>query len=185
MGHHSVLEHVNVTFGLEGMSRSCSHQLVRHRIASYSQQSQRYVKFKDGSIDYVLPKSIEKGTAVEKDFIEFMKQAADFYQFLINSGLPSEDARFVLPNACCTNITMTVNARELIEMCKLRMCVTAQWEIREMFWTIKCLIKSNKHLSFLHPYLSPKCDWLDFCPEGSRCCGRHEVKETKNEKVTP
>jgi len=185
MGHHSVLEHVNVTFGLEGMSRACSHQLVRHRIASYSQQSQRYVQFKDGSIDYVLPKSIKKDTGLEVDFIIFMKQATDFYQFLIDSGLPSEDARFALPNACCTNITMTVNARELIEMCKLRMCTTAQWEIREMFWTISSLIKSHKHLSFLNPYLSPKCDWLDFCPEGARCCGRHEVKETKNGKVTP
>ena len=72
MGHHSVLEHVNITFGLEGMSRACSHQLVRHRIASYSQQSQRYVQFKDGSIDYVLPKSIKKDTGLEVDFIIFM-----------------------------------------------------------------------------------------------------------------
>ena len=180
MGHHSVLEHVNLTFGLEGMSRACSHQLVRHRIASYSQQSQRYVKLNKGNtIDYVLPESIDKDSLIAEDFHACMTQATDFYKFLIEQGIPSEDARFVLPNACCTNITMTVNARELIEMCKVRLCATAQWEIRDMFGLMRSLVKSNRHLSFLYPYLNPKCDWIKFCPEGDRSCGRHKVKDKK------
>lgn len=185
MGHHSVLEHVNMTFGLEGMSRACSHQLVRHRIASYSQQSQRYVKFNKGKIiDYVLPKSIKKESIVDDSFKEFMAHASDFYRFLIEHNVPAEDARFVLPNAACTNITMTVNARELIEMCKVRLCTTAQWEIREMFGSIRSLIQSHRHLSFLYPYLKPKCDWIKFCPEGDRSCGRYTVKDKKDERNT-
>jgi len=151
--------------------------LVRHRIASYSQQSQRYVKFDKGNIvDYVLPKSIKDSSNGGVDFNEFMIQATNFYKYLIASGVPAEDARFVLPNACCTNIIMTVNARELIEMCKVRLCKTAQWEIRSIFETIICLIKSNKQLSFLSPFLKPKCDWVNFCPEGDRSCGRYKAK---------
>jgi thymidylate synthase (FAD) len=185
MGHHSVLEHVNMTFGLEGMSRACSHQLVRHRIASYSQQSQRYVKFnKHNTLDYVLPKSIKEESVMEDSFHDFMKHVSGFYNFLITHSIPAEDARFVLPNACCTNIIMTVNARELIEMCKVRLCTTAQWEIREMFDMIKATIKSNRHLSFLYTYLNPKCDWIKFCPEGDRCCGRYNIKDKKDEKGT-
>ena len=177
MGHHSVLEHVSMTFAISGISRACSHQLVRHRIASYSQQSQRYVEFKNGVIDYVVPASIKKGSVLETTFAEYLATATDFYQFLLKNSVTAEDARFVLPNACSTNIVMTVNARELIEMCKVRLCSTAQWEIRGMFNLIRKSVKSNKELKFIAKYLLPKCDWLKFCNEGKRSCGKYPTTE--------
>ena len=180
MGHHSVLEHVSMTFSIEGISRACSHQLVRHRIGvSFSQQSQRYIKF-GRNLPYVIPESISMDEyGLKKDFIEHMDRVMDFYEYLIEQGVPNEDARFVLPNACCTNLVMTVNARELIEMCKIRMCATAQWEIQSMFHMIATMVAKNKNLSFLYGYLKPKCDWVGFCPEGKRSCGRHKPKEVK------
>ena len=177
MGHHSVLEHVSVTFAIDGMSRSCSHQLVRHRLTSFSQQSQRYVQFDGANLKTVMPDSIKNKANLKESYDIFMEQVSEFYEFLLDEGVPREDARFVLPNACCTNLVMTVNVRQLIEMCKLRMCSTAQWEIRAMFLIIKNIILYDKHLSFLWRYLNPKCDWLLYCPEGDRCCGRHKVNK--------
>lgn len=173
MGHHSVLEHVNITFAIDKISRACSHQLVRHRIASYSQQSQRYVKY--DKIDYVVPASIKEGTIMEENFREFMEHVNLFYKFLVEHSIPEEDARFALPNACCTNITMTVNARELIEMCKVRLCSTSQWEIKKLFNMIRTCISAHKELNFIEPYLMAKCDWIKFCPEGKRSCGKHQT----------
>ncbi len=120
MGHHSVLEHVAITFAIDKISRACSHQLVRHRIASYSQQSQRYVKY--NKIDYIIPPSINANEEYCEGFEKFMEDISYNYNELIELGVEPEDARYILPNAVATNITMTVNARELIEMCKLR-CV--------------------------------------------------------------
>ena len=170
MGHHSVLEHVSITFAIDKISRACSHQLVRHRIASYSQQSQRYVKY--DNIDFVIPPSINKNEEVVLGFLAFMEDIQFNYNQLIDLGVEPEDARYILPNAVATNITMTVNARELIEMCKLRLCTNAQWEIRNMFELICICIKKNKDLNFLSEYLGPKCVWLKFCNEGKRSCGR-------------
>lgn len=175
MGHHSVLEHVSMTLSIEGISRNCSHQLVRHRIGvSFSQQSQRYVK---DCPDFVTPPSIEKDKVLSGDFNEYMQRATDFYHYLLESGIEAEDARFVLPGAACTNLVMTVNARELIEMCKVRLCTKAQWEIRNLFKEIRNIIHRNKQLSFLSPYLTPKCDWIKFCPEGDRGCGKYGGKK--------
>ena len=147
-----------------------------------SQQSQRYVKF--DKIDYVIPPSIANNNEICAGFEQYMDHVSLAYGELLELGVNPEDARFILPNACCTNITMTVNSRELMEMCKLRLCATAQWEIREMFGAMKQLIKANRHISFLYPYLNPKCDWIEFCPEGDRCCGRHKTKDNKDERCT-
>jgi len=172
MGHHSVLEHINITFAIDNISRACSHQLVRHRIASYSQQSQRYVNFKKG-FGYVIPPTIGVNKELEQEYIDMMDNLSGFYKYMVDVyDMPAEDARYLIPNACCTNITMTVNARELIEMCKLRLCDTAQWEIRTMFESIKACVSSNRHLRFLSEYLSPKCEWIKYCPEGKKSCGK-------------
>ena len=130
-GHGSVLEHCTFTFSIEGISRACSHQLIRHRIASYSQQSQRYVRGE--FFDYVTPKSItDGGTLLLEKYDEFMDETMKFYTQMVNSGIPKEDARYILPNATTTNIVVTMNARELLHFIGLRMDKRAQWEIREL-----------------------------------------------------
>lgn len=129
-GHGSVLEHCVFTFSIEGISRACSHQLVRHRIASYSQQSQRYV---DGSkFGYVIPPEIKKNENFKKAFDSYMKNTMNFYNGLVALGIKKEDARYLLPNATTTNIVVTMNARELLHFIELRSSPRAQWEIREL-----------------------------------------------------
>ncbi|OPY33694.1 MAG: FAD-dependent thymidylate synthase [Methanomassiliicoccales archaeon PtaU1.Bin124] len=128
MGHHSVIEHAYYTFSLEGVSRALTHQLVRHRVASFSQQSQRYVNMLKA--EYVLPPSIEKDPEAKRVFEEAMDNAWEAYQKLAEK-MPVEDARYVLPNACTSNIMVTMNARELMHFFSLRCCNRAQWEIRE------------------------------------------------------
>jgi len=129
-GHHSVIEHASFTFSVSGVSRSLTHQLVRHRIASYSQQSQRYVRLDNPN--FVTPISIKEDAKSLNEYNKFMDSALNLYKSLINRKIPIEDARFVLPNATYTNITITMNARELIHFFKLRCSADAQWEIREM-----------------------------------------------------
>lgn len=129
-GHHSVIEHASFTFSVSGVSRALTHQLVRHRIASYSQQSQRYVKLNKPT--FVTPSSIEKDKNALLEYNRFMKSAWEMYNKLIEKNITPEDARFVLPNATTTNITITMNARELIHFFKLRCTPEAQWEIRQM-----------------------------------------------------
>lgn len=129
-GHGSVLEHCTFTFAVEGISRACSHQLVRHRIASYSQQSQRYVK--GDKFGYVIPPEIEKREDLKKVFDEHMRNTRTLYNTLVLSGVKKEDARYLLPNATTTNILVTMNARELLHFIELRTSPRAQWEIREL-----------------------------------------------------
>jgi len=128
MGHHSVIEHAYYTFSLEGVSRALTHQLVRHRVASYSQQSQRYVNMLKA--EFVVPPTIEADEAAKKEYLAAMENAWESYQKLAEK-VPVEDARYVLPNACETNIIVTMNARELMHFFSLRCCNRAQWEIRE------------------------------------------------------
>jgi len=128
MGHMSVFEHASATFEVSGISRACSHQLVRHRIASYSQQSQRYVN--EGNFSYVTPDTID-GEALEI-YEEFMEKARETYGCLREKGVPKEDARFVLPNACETKIRVTMNFREYRHFIKLRTAEGAQWEIKKL-----------------------------------------------------
>ena len=130
LGHQSPLEHCTFTFGIEGVSRALSHQLVRHRIASYSQKSQRYVK--EGQFEYIIPPTISENEICPNVFEDFMKNAQWTYDFLINNGIPAEDARFVLPNACETKLIMTMNIRSLLHFFEERCCNRAQWEIRQM-----------------------------------------------------
>ncbi|MDD5020966.1 MAG: FAD-dependent thymidylate synthase [Endomicrobiaceae bacterium] len=130
-GHLSVLEHASFTFAIEGVSRALLAQLTRHRIASFSVQSQRYVKFKNG-IDCVVPPIIKKNKELLKEYQEFLKTSEKYYEKLLNAEIPAEDARYVLPNAASTKIVLTMNVRELRHFFALRCCNRAQWEIRDM-----------------------------------------------------
>lgn len=130
-GHGSILEHCCFTFSIEGISRACSHQLVRHRIASYSQQSQRYVRGE--KFGAVIPKSIEKDDGAYHHYCEVLDKISSAYVLLVDKyKIPKEDARYLLPNATTTNIVVTMNARELLHFIGLRSSQRAQWEIREL-----------------------------------------------------
>jgi thymidylate synthase (FAD) len=164
MGHVSVLEHVSFTYGVEGLSRAASHQLVRHRIASYSQQSQRYVAAEFG---YVAPATVVRGTARAK-FERHMKRSATLYREMLAAGIPAEDARFVLPNATETKILVTMNARELRHFFALRACRRAQWEIRGLAMEMLRIAKEKAPLLFEDA--GPGC-LRGRCPEGKMTCG--------------
>jgi thymidylate synthase (FAD) len=130
-GHHSVFEHACATFRVRGVSRACSHQLVRHRLASYSQRSQRYVKEREAI--FVTPPSVRAaGAEAEGFYRKSMLAAWDAYLELMSRGVPREDARYVLPNACATEIVMSANFREWLHVLELRLAPDAQWEIAEL-----------------------------------------------------
>lgn len=175
-GHHSVLEHAQFTFFISGVSRALSHQLVRHRIGvSYSQQSQRYCAFEDG-FNYVIPPSISKDPELLGKFKELMTQINDTYQYFLDNVIPAEDARMVLPNACTTNLTVSINLRALIHLCQERLCNNAQYEIRNMVKQMAKLITDK--IPELKPYLVPKCKALGYCNESpSRTCGCMPLKK--------
>lgn len=170
-GHTSVVEHANFTFSLEGISRACSHQLVRHRIASYSQQSQRYTKPDD--IEYVTPPSINKEASARENFQKAMKMAWKAYENLMEKeDVPKEDSRFVLPNATKTNVVMTMNARSLLNFFELRTCLHAQWEIRAV--ANKMLSEVKKVAPVIFEDAGPPCKRNGVCPEKDPDCKFYE-----------
>ncbi|MCL2144223.1 MAG: FAD-dependent thymidylate synthase [Endomicrobia bacterium] len=164
-GHHSVLEHASFTFGAEGVSRALLAQLTRHRIASFSVQSQRYVKFKTG-VEFITPGTIKKDKNLLKKYEEFLKSTEKLYKEYLDAGIPAEDARYILPNASATKIIMTMNARELRHFFSLRCCNRAQWEIREMSCRMLNLVK--KEAPILFSDAGPDCLRLG-CRESFPC----------------
>ena len=148
-GHHSVFEHIYFTFKIEGISRACSHQLVRHRHCSFTQRSQRYCS-EDG-FSAVLPCSVEEAGG-DYDYGTVMNRIAEFYEECQKVGVPNEDARYILPNACMTSLYLSCNLRELIHMANERLCMRAQWEIRELMKQMVSLVDPA-----LHFMLVPKC----------------------------
>jgi len=166
-GHHSVIEHACYTFSIEGVSRSLTHQLVRHRLASYSQMSQRYVDMKNA--DYVVPRSISSDPLLEESYRALMERIWEEYREL-SKKVPVEDARYVLPNACTTNITVTMNARELWHFFELRTCRRAQEEIREVADQMLFLAREVSPLIFKDA--GPPCISKGKCPEGKMSCGK-------------
>lgn len=171
-GHYSTIEHVQISFAINNISRACSHQLVRHRHMSFSQKSQRYVKEK-GQFDYLTPETIDKNPELKAKFDDFMGKISQFYLELTEAGIPAEDARAVLPNAAATSMVASLNLREMIHLANLRLCTRAQKEIR-MLVKAMCqeLIKEEPWLS---DYLVPKCETLGFCDE-DKSCGRKPIK---------
>lgn len=200
LGHESPIEHVTFTFGVEGVSRTLTHQLVRHRIGSYSQQSQRYVKL--DQFEYVIPPSIEKVIEAKKLFIHSMEKDQESYNRIteilfekhlneyLNQGMKEreakqkaekeaiEDARYVFPNACETKIVFTMNARSLLNFFRLRSCNRAQWEIRML--AIEMLKKVKEVYPTLFKNAGPAC-LQGPCPEGTMTCGKiTDVREQFN-----
>ena len=162
-GHGSTIEHIVFTFALSGVSRTLSHQLVRHRAGvAFDQQSQRYVKFKGAAT--MLPSTIAEGDPdLRTRFEEQVDGSLGLYGDLVAAGVPGEDARFVFPNATRTNLVMTTNLRALIHMSGLRLCTMAQWEIRRLFQLIRHEIFLVS--PFLGSFLAPKCVPLGYCDE--------------------
>jgi len=175
MGHLSPFEHANFTFAVEGVSRALTHQLVRHRIASYSQKSQRYVS--EASFEYIIPPSILKNEKALKSYREIMERIRDAYREL-DGLVPREDARYVLPNACETKIVCTFNARSLLNFFRLRCCERAQWEIRELAHIM--LEKVREAAPLLFQYAGAPCEVDGRCPEGDLSCGK--IAQLKNKK---
>ena len=174
-GHHSALEHAGFTFAVDGVSRACTHQLVRHRVASYNQQSQRYVNFSHGD-SFVVPPSVAANPEAEQVFLHAMDEARRAYDKLVELGLAEgrsresvqEDARFVLPNAAETKIVVTMNARELRHFFRVRCCNRAQWEIRALAWELRGMVKPLAPALFHKS--GPGCLY-GTCPEGKMTCG--------------
>lgn len=175
LGHFSVLEHASFTFGIEGISRACSHQLVRHRLASYSQQSQRYVSHQD-RFEAVVPETIAARPELATKYQVFLDQAHQVYAELLEAGIPAEDARFVLPNAAATKLVMTMNGRELHHFFELRCCRRAQWEIRAM--AVAMLRRVRAVAPVLFASAGPGC-LRGACPEGKMTCG--QIQEVRRE----
>lgn len=179
MGHLSPVEHASFTFAVEGISRVCSHQLVRHRLASYSQQSQRYVGM-DKGFSYIIPPSIEEDFELKERYISFMEEVQKFYNYLVEkfkrkgkTGESAyEDARFVLPNATETKLIITMNARELLHFFTQRLCLRAQWEIRNMALEMLKIVKKVAPIIFSSA--GPPC-LRGRCPEGKFSCGKAET----------
>lgn len=198
IGHESVTEHVTFTFGIEGISRACSHQLVRHRIASYSQKSQRYVN--ENGFDFVTPPAIEEIPEAKSEYDRMIAEITKSYEKLADiltekhtaeftaqgldektarskaSKLANEDARFILPNACETKIVVTMNVRSLFNFFRHRCCNRAQWEIRAV--ANEMLRQCMEVAPHIFAHAGPSCVAEGKCPEGKMTCGKiNEVKE--------
>ena len=163
-GHLSPLEHVSFTFAVEGISRACSHQLVRHRIASYSQQSQRYVK--EGGFDFIVPPKIKANKETYEKYLAAVEESRKAYDEMLKTA-PAEDARFLLPNAVETRIIVTMNTRSLYNFFEHRLCTRAQWEIRAL---AKEMLKlCQKAAPELFSKTDALCVKLGYCPERETC----------------
>ena len=185
MGHESVMEHASFTFGVEGVSRVLLAQLTRHRIASFSVQSQRYVSY-DKGFGYIIPESITAlGEEAVMKYHEQMETIEGWYKDWQNQlggtvEKSNEDARFVLPNACETRIMLTMNVRELRHFFSLRMCSRAQWEIRRMAEEMFRLCFETAPALFMNA--GPAC-LRGKCPEGEKSCGKAAQIRTERDAL--
>ncbi|TRO47443.1 FAD-dependent thymidylate synthase [Candidatus Bathyarchaeota archaeon] len=170
-----LLPHLTYVFAIEGISRACSHQLVRHRTASYSQQSQRYIPVRRLRERVVIPPSVSEKALNE--YMSLMDRASDAYGGLVDTGVPREDARFVLPNAAETSLLFTIDGRSLLHFFGIRCCNRAQWEIRALADRMLAEVRGEEPAIFGRA--GPNCYWLGYCPEGRFTCGRmDEVVES-------
>ena len=175
-GHLSTLEHASYTFAIDGVSRALTHQLVRHRLASFNQQSQRYVAFSDG-LDTIKPASIAENEDANRLFDEMIERTVDAYKAFLEMGVPAEDARYILPNAAETKIVVTMNIRELLHFFSLRCCNRAQWEIRDLAWKMLELVRPTA--PFIFADAGPGCV-RGACPEGKMTCGTPYERVTRS-----
>ena len=173
-GHESVLEHISFTFSITGLSRAALAQLTRHRLASYSVQSQRYVRIEDAEM--IVPESI-RSSDFNDEAVELMNKAMDLYKRMCDSKIPKEDARYITPQAVPTRLLMTMNARELLHFFSLRCCNRAQWEIRHL--ADEMLRLCNRVSSVIFQNAGPGCV-RGKCPE-KRPCGNPKKKIAHDE----
>jgi len=176
-GHYSALEHATYTFAIDGVSRALTHQLVRHRLASYNQQSQRYVSYAEEPC-FIVPPSVANDPAGMSCFEAATKAAFAAYRTLIDSGISAEDARYVLPNAMETKIVVTMNIRELLHFFELRCCKRAQWEIRELALQMLALVEPSAPYLFMDAGASCR---RGHCREGTMTCGEPYEKAQRRE----
>ena len=176
-GHTSALEHASYTFAIDGVSRALTHQLVRHRLASYNQQSQRYVTYAEEPT-FVTPPSVAEDPAVAAAFAAATRAAFDAYRALVDAGVPAEDARYLLPNAMETKIVVTMNIRELFHFFELRCCKRAQWEIRDLALSMLALVEPTAPYIFMDAGASCR---RGPCREGAMTCGDPYPKAPKRE----
>lgn len=189
-GHHSIFEFADFTFRISGVSRAITHQLVRHRVASYAQESQRYVDAFDA--DFYTPQSIKdvdgdsENKLFEGYYTGYLEHSLYGYRKLLNCGIPKEDARYVLPNATTSSIVIKMNLRSLMNFMNLRLCTRAQKEIRDIAKAMRhevILSIEAKNEGNIRKYLVPKCERYapyNFCTE-KESCGRHKLlKEVYN-----
>ncbi|NTW29362.1 MAG: FAD-dependent thymidylate synthase [Coriobacteriia bacterium] len=176
-GHTSALEHASYTFAIDGVSRALTHQLVRHRIASFNQQSQRYVSYAEKPV-FVVPPSVAGDPEALSRFEAATSSAFSAYRELIDSGVAPEDARYLLPNAMETKIVVTMNIRELLHFLTLRCCKRAQWEIRELALAMLELAEPTAPYIFLDAGAACR---RTACPEGKMTCGDPYPKALKRD----
>ena len=175
-GHFSTLEHASYTFAIDGVSRALTHQLVRHRLASFNQQSQRYVAYHDG-LDVIKPESIAANEEASRLFDQMIESTVEAYKAFLDAGVPAEDARYILPNAAETKIVVTMNIRELLHFFSLRCCNRAQWEIRELAWRMLDLVRETA--PYIFKDAGPGCV-RGACPEGKMSCGEPYPRLTRD-----
>jgi thymidylate synthase (FAD) len=176
-GHLSALEHASYTFAIDGVSRALTHQLVRHRLASYNQQSQRYVRY-DGEPTFIEPPAVAADAAAHELFAEATQAAFDAYKRLLDAGVAAEDARYLLPNAMETKIVVTMNVRELLHFFELRCCKRAQWEIRALALRMLELAEPTAPYIFLDAGAACR---RGPCSEGKMTCGDPYPKAPKRD----
>jgi thymidylate synthase (FAD) len=174
-GHTSALEHASYTFAIDGVSRALTHQLVRHRLASYNQQSQRYVTYA-GEPSFIVPPTVAADPHALASFLAACRASFDAYRALLDGGVPAEDARYLLPNAMETKIVVTMNVRELLHFLTLRCCKRAQWEIRELALRMLALAEPTAPYIFLDAGAACR---RGACPEGTMTCGEPYAKAPK------
>jgi thymidylate synthase (FAD) len=177
-GHTSTLEHASYTFAIDGVSRAMTHQLVRHRLASYNQQSQRYVSFADEP-EFIVPPAVGADSTAAALFEQATRDAFAAYRKLIEAGVSAEDARYLLPNATETKIVVTMNIRELLHFFELRCCKRAQWEIREVACRMLELVEPTAPYIFLDAGAACR---RGPCREGKMTCGEPYPRAPKREE---
>ena len=174
-GHLSALEHASYTFAIDGVSRAMTHQLVRHRLASYNQQSQRYVTYAEEPA-FIVPPDIEADPVRRAEFLGVCRASFDAYRAMLDAGTAPEDARYLLPNAMETKIVVTMNVRELLHFFELRCCKRAQWEIREVALRMLDLAEPTAPYIFMDAGASCR---RGPCREGTMTCGDPYPKAPK------
>ncbi len=176
-GHTSALEHASYSFAIDGVSRALTHQLVRHRLASYNQQSQRYVSYTDEPA-FIVPPDVAADPEVASAFLDSCAASFIAYRRLLDSGVPAEDARYLLPNAMETKIVVTMNIRELLHFFELRCCKRAQWEIRELALSMLQLAEPTAPYIFMDAGASCR---RGPCREGKMTCGEPYEKAPRRD----